>query len=141
MSVTVSNLDGETIATMGCNAEPTGLALTQFRRVDSTSEQLEVFVSFIAGRRTLSIAPINDVDNPISLQFQEKYGHIVDTAWYNNGMLVIGFENGFFVVLSAQNWNEVNHELFSVQEFHNSITYISVNMQAGKLFVAGDNGQ
>lgn len=101
MSVTVNNLDGETVATMSCNAEPTNLKLTRFRRNDSTSDQVEVFVSFIAGRRTLSIAPINDTDNPISLQFQEKYGHIVDTAWYNEGMIVIAFENGFIVVLSV----------------------------------------
>jgi hypothetical protein len=66
---------------MSCSAEPTNLQLTRFRRSDSNSDQPEVFVSFIAGRKTLSIAPINDTDNPISLQFQDKYGHIVDKAW------------------------------------------------------------
>lgn len=54
---------------------------------------------------------------------------------------MIAFENGFIVVLSAQNWNEVNHELFSVQEFHSTITNICVNSQVGKLLSAGDNGQ
>jgi hypothetical protein len=56
-------------------------------------------------------------------------------------MIVVAFEHGFIVVLSAQDWQSVNHELFSVQEFHNTITQICVNVQAGKLFTAGDNGQ
>jgi hypothetical protein len=56
-------------------------------------------------------------------------------------MIVVAFEQGFIVVLSAQNWQEVNHELFSVQEFHNTITHVCVNSQVGKLFTAGDNGQ
>jgi hypothetical protein len=141
MSVTVNNLDGEIIATMSCNPEPSNLHLTRFRRLDSHTDELEVFVSFVVGRRTLSVAPINDTDNPVSLQFQDRYGLVVDTQWYNQGMICVAFEKGFFVILSAQNWSEVNHELFSVQEFHSTITNICVSSQANKLFTAGDNGQ
>ncbi|KAI6201750.1 WD repeat-containing protein 19 [Aphelenchoides besseyi] len=141
MTVTVNNLEGETIATISSTAEPSVLKLIRFHRADVQSDQPEIFLSFVAGRRTLSVASIADTNNPISLQFQDKYGHIVDTAWYGNGMVVIGFEHGFLVVLSAQNWNEVNHELFSVQEFHNTISYICLNTDVGKLFTAGDNGQ
>lgn len=65
---------------MSCNAEPKNLQLTRFRRNDSNSDQLEVFISFIVGKKTLNIAPINDIENPVSLQFQEAYGNIVDTG-------------------------------------------------------------
>ncbi|KAI6188532.1 WD repeat-containing protein 19 [Aphelenchoides besseyi] len=132
MTVTVNNLEGETIATISSTAEPSVLKLIRFHRADVQSDQPEIFLSFVAGRRTLSVASIADTSNPISLQFQDKYGHIVDTAWYGNGMVVIGFEHGFLVVLSAQNWNE---------EFHNTISYICLNTDVGKLFTAGDNGQ
>lgn len=84
---------------------------------------------------------VENVENPISLQFQEKYGQIADTCWYKNGMLVVAFEHGYLVVLSAQNWGDVNHELFSVQEFHSAVTSVHVSLACEKLFTSGDNGQ
>lgn len=62
-------------------------------------------------------------------------------AWYSEGMVAVAFERGFIAVLSVQDWQDVNHELFSVQEFHSNITSICVSISAGKLFTAGDNGQ
>uniref|UniRef100_A0A1I7STJ9 Intraflagellar transport protein 122 homolog n=1 Tax=Bursaphelenchus xylophilus TaxID=6326 RepID=A0A1I7STJ9_BURXY len=141
LSITVNNLEGETLSTISCTAEPTNLKISKFRRVDAERDKEELFISYIVGHRTLSIVTANDTSSPISLQFQDKYGQIVDTSWHNNGMIMIAFEMGFLVVLSAQDWNDVNHELFSVQEFTSTITCLYTSLSCERLFSGADNGQ
>ncbi|CAD5215524.1 unnamed protein product [Bursaphelenchus okinawaensis] len=141
LSISINSLEGETLSTISCTAEPTNMLLSKFRRSAAEKDKSELFLSYVVGHRTLSIVTANNTVNPISLQFQEKYGQIVETSWLKDGMIMIAFELGFLVVLSAHDWNDVNHELFSIQEFTNTITCIHANFECDKIFTGSDNGQ
>ncbi|VDN35249.1 unnamed protein product [Cylicostephanus goldi] len=67
-------------------------------------------VSAVLGKKTLFLSTLadkpkdateNDPDNSMNLQFQEKYGNIVAHVWYNDGYMIVGFEKGFVVCISA----------------------------------------
>lgn len=44
---------------------------------------------------------MNDPENPIELAFQQRYGNIQDYKWYGDGYIMIGFSQGYFVVIST----------------------------------------
>ena len=42
---------------------------------------------------------------PIELAFQARYGNIVKYEWFGNGLIMIGFASGFFIVIStSESW-------------------------------------
>ena len=55
----------------------------------------------VVGKKTLFLFRLSDPDNVIELAFQSKYGKIEDYQWYGDGYIMIGFSNGFFVVIST----------------------------------------
>jgi WD repeat-containing protein 19 len=58
-------------------------------------------VSVNVGKQTLFLFNINDPDNPIELAFQQRYGMIVSYKWFGDGYILIGFAQGYFVVIST----------------------------------------
>lgn len=77
----------------------------------------------------------------VSLQFNDRYGQIIDTEWHSNGIIIVAFEGGFISVLSALDFKSVSEELLSVQEFTRPITCLHANAGCSKLFIGGDTGQ
>ena len=55
---------------------------------------------------------LDDPDNPIQLAFQKKYGDIVSYKWFGEGFMMIGFSEGYLVVVST-NLDEIGEEIFS----------------------------
>ena len=55
----------------------------------------------ILGKKTLFFYNLDDIDNPIELAFQQRYGNIIAYRWYGDGYIMIGFSHGFFVVVST----------------------------------------
>ncbi|KAH7716252.1 hypothetical protein AAVH_16378 [Aphelenchoides avenae] len=139
-SITVNNIDGDTVHTFSCSGEPEFLQFTRFRRVDDRpNDRSEDYISAVVGRKTLMIIKLSEPDTPINLQFQEKYGRIVSTNWFGNGSILVGFEHGFVVCLSAQKTSEVSQEIFSIQEFKSNLAQVTINMHTKKVFSVGDN--
>lgn len=58
---------------------------------------------------------------------------------FGNGNILIGFEAGFIVCLSAEKADNVTQELFSVQEFKNHLSFFTISLPIKKLFSVGDN--
>ena len=70
-------------------------------------------VSAIVGGKTLYLFNLYDPDNPIELAFQNRYGTIVAYHWFGDGYILLGFDAGYFVVISTH-MREIGQELFQV---------------------------
>ena len=70
-------------------------------------------VSLIVGGKTLYLFNLYDPENPIELAFQSRYGSIMAYNWFGDGYILIGFSQGFFVVISTH-MKEIGQELFQV---------------------------
>ena len=81
-------------------------------------------VSLIVGGKTLYLFNLYDPENPIELAFQSRYGSIMAYNWFGDGYILIGFSQGFFVVISTH-MKEIGQELFQVTSIfpsHNKLT-------------------
>ena len=84
----------------------------------NTFSPVYIQVSVIVGQKTLFLYDLDNAENPIELAFQPRYGEIVSYKWlvtsqscgifwisvfnrYGDGYIMIGFSNGFFVVIST----------------------------------------
>jgi hypothetical protein len=48
------------------------------------------------------IVRLTELEHPTNLQFQERYGNLVNTVWFGNGNILVGFDSGFIVCLSVR---------------------------------------
>ncbi len=69
---------------------------------DKKSTKQENTVSLNLGRKTIYLYNLNDRDNQIELAFQPKYGQIISYRWYGDGYMMLGFSEGYFVVISTR---------------------------------------
>ena len=74
---------------------------------------------------------------PKELQFQEKYGKIVQYQWYGDGYMMLGFGNGFLVAVSTHE-DEVGAEIFSQRVHAESMAAIAVSDKLQWVAAAGD---
>uniref|UniRef100_A0A183C7E0 WD_REPEATS_REGION domain-containing protein n=1 Tax=Globodera pallida TaxID=36090 RepID=A0A183C7E0_GLOPA len=127
-SITLNNAEGETLNTFSWNGEISELQFTAFRSFASDRE--EDFISAIVARRNLIIVCLSDSGHPTNLQFQEGFG---------NGRLLVGFDQGVLVCLSAEGPAEsIGQELFAIKEYNASFASISVNELLGKILKGRD---
>ena len=63
------------------------------------------------------IRPFNnqdDPDDPVDLAFQPSYGSIITYTWFGEGQILVGFSNGYLVVVSTAD-DEIGEEILSVR--------------------------
>lgn len=89
------------------------------------------------GKKTLYLYNLSDPNNPVELAFQQKYGNIVSYKWFGDGYILIGFANGFFVVISTH-MKEVGQELFQQRDHKDRLTSIDINESIDMAASAGD---
>ena len=75
-SITVSNLEGDTLQQIPLRGDPSNV---MFARTDQTSR--ETTISAILGSKTLLLLDIDETDSPVELAFQPRYGNIVSYKW------------------------------------------------------------
>ena len=71
------------------------------RKQDVKSQYTEGTISLVIARRTLFLFSLDDQERPIELAFQQKYGDVVNYKWYGDGYVMIGFSNGYLIVIST----------------------------------------
>eukprot|EP00063_Salmo_salar_P068275 XP_014043110.1 PREDICTED: WD repeat-containing protein 19-like [Salmo salar] len=97
-----------------------------------------IWVSVAVGKKTLFLFNLNDPDNPIELAFQQRYGNIISYHWYGDGYILIGFSQGYFVVISTH-IREIGQELFQAHNHKDSLTSVAISSALNKAASCGDN--
>ncbi|EDO29788.1 predicted protein, partial [Nematostella vectensis] len=136
-SITISNEDGDTIRQATLRSEPAHVQFSEMK-TDERSSAAEATVSIIVGKKTLYLYNLNDPENPIELAFQSRYGNIIAYRWFGDGYIMIGFSNGFFVVISTH-MKEIGQELFQTRDHKDVLTDIAISTELNKAASCGDN--
>ncbi|KAL9972694.1 hypothetical protein ACROYT_G019054 [Oculina patagonica] len=135
--ITVSNVDGDTIRQATIRADPTEIQFSEMK-TDERSSIGETTISIIVGKKTLYLYNLNDPDNPIELAFQQRYGNIVAYKWFGDGYIMLGFSNGYFVVISTH-IKEIGQELYQTRDHKDELTGIAMSLELNKAASCGDN--
>ncbi|XP_041121208.1 WD repeat-containing protein 19 [Polyodon spathula] len=135
--VTVSNHEGDTMRQTTVRAEPSEIQFSVMK-TDERAASGESTVSVVVGKKTLFLFNLNDPDNPIELAFQQRYGNIIAYRWYGDGYIMIGFSQGYFVVISTH-IREIGQELFQAHNHKDSLTSIAISQSLNKAASCGDN--
>ncbi|XP_036373153.1 WD repeat-containing protein 19 [Megalops cyprinoides] len=136
-NVTISNHEGDTIRQTQVRADPTDVQFSVMK-TDERASSGESTVSVVVGRKTLFLFNLNDPDNPIELAFQQRYGTIIAYRWYGDGYIMIGFSQGYFVVISTH-IREIGQELFQAHNHKDSLTSIAISQSLNKAASCGDS--
>ncbi|KAJ8271702.1 hypothetical protein COCON_G00105610 [Conger conger] len=136
-NVTVSNHEGDTIRQTQVRSDPADVQFSVMK-TDERASPGESTVSVVVGRKTLFLFNLNDPDNPIELAFQQRYGTIIAYRWYGDGYIMIGFSQGYFVVISTH-IREIGQELFQAHNHKDSLTSIAISQSLNKAASCGDN--
>ncbi|KAH8095414.1 hypothetical protein JL720_2712 [Aureococcus anophagefferens] len=99
----------------------------------------ESHLSINMGGQSLLLYDLNDPDNPLELAFQQRYGSIVAHQWFGDGFMMLGFSEGFLVVISTH-ISEIGEELFSGRFHHKALYDIAYSPTLKYAAVAGDTG-
>ncbi|EGT34664.1 CBN-DYF-2 protein [Caenorhabditis brenneri] len=134
-TIAVTSLDGTTLSSTTTNGEPTKMDYGSVNRKGGNGMTM---VSAVLGKKILMLAPLNALDDPVNLQFQEKYGIIHSYKWFNDGYILIGFDNGYIISISAHRV-EIGSELTSFLEYRSYLASIAVSTSFNKLLTIGDN--
>ena len=138
--LTVSNEEGDNVAISSLKGD--GIAV-QFSLMKFTDDKPQTnssqnCVSLILNKKQLFLLNLSDSENPIQLSFQERYGFIVDYHWFGDGLIIIGFTSGIFIVISTF-YKEIGQELSQFKAHKESLTTFSVCLSTRKLATASDN--
>ncbi|XP_029445186.1 WD repeat-containing protein 19 isoform X1 [Rhinatrema bivittatum] len=134
--ITISNQEGDTIRQATVRAEPSDVQFSVMKTDERASG--ESTISVVVGKKNLFLFNLNDPDNPIELAFQQRYGTIVSYKWYGDGYIIIGFSQGFFVVISTH-IREIGQELFQARNHNDNLTSISISQSLNKAASCGGN--
>ncbi|XP_008585750.1 PREDICTED: WD repeat-containing protein 19 [Galeopterus variegatus] len=135
--ITVSNQEGDTIQQTSVSSEPSNMQFSMMKTDDRTSAAKST-ISVVIGKKTLRLFNMNEPDNPIDLEFQQRYGNIVCYSWYGDGYIMIGFSRGIFIVISTHT-RETGKEIFQAHDHKDNLTSIAVSQTLNKAATCGDN--
>lgn len=144
--LTLSNADGETIEMNELKYTPVEIQFAM-QKTDTGghrgseskgADPSENTVSINMGGRTVLLYNVDDPDNPVELAFQGRYGNIVTYRWFGDGYMMIGFSEGFVVVISTH-MREIGEELFSGQFHKGSLDDIACSPVMQRAATAGGN--
>ncbi|KAF2983126.1 hypothetical protein EK904_011176, partial [Melospiza melodia maxima] len=135
--ITISNQEGDTIRQTSVSSDPSDMQFSVMKTDDRVSTR-ESTVSVVVGKKTLFLFNLNDPDNPIDLKFQQPYGSIVSYKWYGDGYIMIGFSQGYFVVISTH-IREIGQEVFQAHNHKDNLSSIAISQSLNKAASCGDN--
>ncbi|XP_016043485.1 WD repeat-containing protein 19 [Erinaceus europaeus] len=135
--ITVSNQEGDTLRQTSLRSEPSNMQFSTMK-IDERTAPTENTLSVVVGKKALLLFNLNDPDNPVDLEFQQRYGTIVCYSWYGNGYIMIGFSRGVFVVVSTH-VRELGDEIIQTCDHKDSLTSIAISQTINKAATCGDS--
>uniref|UniRef100_A0A0N4ZH00 ANAPC4_WD40 domain-containing protein n=1 Tax=Parastrongyloides trichosuri TaxID=131310 RepID=A0A0N4ZH00_PARTI len=144
-SISISNVDGENLACLICNSPVEMVKSHKFKKLRDESKpknadesEYEMYISGVISSKTIILINSNDLENPINLQFQQKYGDISSYLWFVDGCILLGFVSGHIICISAQT-SEIGQELFSMQDFKTTLNDLHLCFPTNELLLLGDS--
>jgi WD repeat-containing protein 19 len=139
-TLTLSNSNGDTLEQTELKYPPLDVQFAVQKSDDRKGEdQPDTTVSINMGGKSLLLYNLTDPDNPVELAFQQRYGTIVTYRWFGDGYLMIGFSEGFLVVISTH-MREIGEELFSGQFHKTQLTTLAYSPVLQRTATCGDGG-
>ncbi|CAE7695078.1 WDR19 [Symbiodinium sp. CCMP2592] len=144
-TICLSNEEGDPLESGGDSEplriknDPSMLQIADVKSDDPKDSERERVVSIVLGEVTLLLCNLKDPQKPTELAFQPKYGTIKAYSWIGDGYLVVGFSQGYIVVISSR-LREISEELSSVKYHRNTLDCLCCSKAAGKIASAGDDG-
>lgn len=146
-AITVSNADGDTIEQLSVKQTPVALQFAT-QKTDSrprrggagaaATDAADTTVSANLGGRTIMLYDVTDAEHPMELAFEPRYGRIITYKWFGDGYLMIGFSEGWLVVVSTH-VREMGQELYSGRFHREALEDIAYNLSAQRAATAGGN--
>jgi len=133
--ITVSDAEGGTLCQASLKQEPIEIRFFG-GKTDDRSRSGDQTVSANLMGRTIYMFSLNDPENPIELAFQKEYGTVICHKWFGDGYMMLGFSNGFVVVISTHA-QEIGEELFCSKLF-DELVDLDVNFAMQKSAAIGD---
>lgn len=137
---TLSNANGDTLEQTELKYPPLDVQFAVQKSDDRNRDQgPDTTVSINMGGKSLLLYNLTDPDNPVELAFQARYGNIVTYRWFGDGYLMIGFSEGFLVVISTH-MREIGEELFSGQFHKTQLSCLAYSNILQRTATSGDGG-
>ncbi|KAH8876686.1 WD repeat-containing protein 19 [Schistosoma japonicum] len=124
-SITINSVEGDLIKQIIIHDQPSGLSFGQMKLHDISVAQ-DNTVSCIIGKKKLFLLNLDDMENPLELAFRRMYGDLIAYNWFGDGYIMVGFSNGYFVVISTQS-SEIGKEIYQIRDFKDGLHDISVS--------------
>jgi WD repeat-containing protein 19 len=145
-TVTVNTEDGEPLAGQGDEAlrlknEPLSIKFPALSGMSDGRADRDRIVAIINGDTSLLVYKIRDENSkPTDLSFQPHYGNIVTFCWLGDSYLVIGFSDGWVVVVNASIRDGSVEEASSAKYHPNALYCLCCSKVAERIASAGDDG-
>lgn len=143
-TLTLSNESGDTIEQTELKHSPVQMLFatqgsSDAAQGDDALQGVDTHLSINMGGESLLLYDLNDPDNPLELAFQQRYGSIVTHHWFGDRYMILGFSEGYMVVISTH-ISEIGEERYS-GKFHQRALYdIAYSPKLKYAAVAGDMG-
>lgn len=133
---TLSGEDGTSQFALPLQSEP---AQIQFHEsLSEDGEERVTTVSIMLGRQTLYLWSSAEPENPIELEFQSKYGSLVGYRWFGEDKIMLGFSDGYFIVVTT-NLKHIGQELFQSVNHQTRLNDICASLALNKAATCGDD--
>ncbi|MEW5304579.1 MAG: hypothetical protein WDW36_007181 [Sanguina aurantia] len=128
---------GETTRSFVIKGDPVDLCVSD-KKDDGYSKKEENTYSVNVNRKTIYIMQCtSDSEKPLELAFLEQYGAIQKHMWFGDGYILVGFRNGYIVVVSSHS-REISEEVHSGR-YLDLLTDVAYSPALGRIALAGSS--
>lgn len=140
-TLTISDSEGATLKQVQLKTSPQSVKFSQKRlgsnaRTRGSAAETIVVINM---KKSVMLYDMEDPDNPVELEFNSRYGEIVDIQLLDEGLIAMGFIKGFIVVASTHP-DELGEERHSARFFSERIVTMCYSRELNRLTLFGNGG-
>ncbi|CAH8497761.1 unnamed protein product [Schistosoma turkestanicum] len=136
-SITINSSEGDLIRHAMIHDQPSSLNFGRMK-LDDLSKNEDNTVSCIIGKKKLFLLNLDNMENPFELAFRQTYGDLIAYHWFGDGYIMVGFSNGYFVVISTHS-SEFGKEIYQIRDHKDSLHDISMSTVLNRCATVGDH--
>ena len=144
-TITLSKANGDTIEHTQIKNKATAVQFAK-AKLQSRADRLEGkqqqenndLVSINLDGESILLYHLKGTQDPVELKFQRKYGDIVTYEWFGEGYMILGFSEGYVVIISTHA-EEVGHEIVSWPLFENNLQDLNFSQSMRRAACVGDD--